>query len=47
MLKDLKAQLKNLEDKINNLKPSTGGGVEAEELENLQNQIDNLRKEFE
>jgi flagellar biosynthesis chaperone FliJ len=46
MMKDLRQLLKNLEDRFSNMKPSSGAGFGSDELENLQNQLDNLRKEF-
>jgi len=46
-MKDMRAHIKTLEERIRDMKPGTGNGIDQEELDNLKELIDNLRKEFE
>ncbi len=46
-MKDMRNQLRSIEDRMKDMKPGTGSGVNADELENIQNLLDNLRREFE
>ena len=47
LLKELRDRMRAMEESLKNMKPATGSGIGADELENLQNQLDNLRREFE
>jgi ribosomal protein S15P/S13E len=47
MLRDIRDRLKNLEEALKNMGVNTGKGLGDEDLENLHNALDNLRKEFE
>jgi len=45
-LRDLRNLVKTLEEKMAGMKPGSGGGANQEELDNLRELLDLLKKEF-